>query len=267
MTKHKNGQYQVPKSLDPGKMLPLLQAVKKSDVTKWESALKDVLADWMLDPNSPFDEVRNDLRGERFARLSSTYNRPESIESPPPSQSGPMVSRRSIFSLVTDLRSHGALPVIIFNYDRVGCETVLRELYDTLGSAEAAYKQHDSKWLKKLAGFEEWKKRRERAKTKDTKIKQTKKTGSRDEDDDGAMSKGDRARDAANREMSVWDSFDPEAPLQQFSFADNTKLTQEELNTRLKSLRADAVRPWIRDALFRGIGVHHAGMNRQYRQM
>ncbi|KHE88629.1 hypothetical protein GE21DRAFT_6037 [Neurospora crassa] len=264
MTKHQIGQYQVPTSLDPKKMLPSL--VKKSDVTKWESALKDVLADWMLDPNSPFDELRNDLRGERFAHLSSTHNQPESIESPP-RQSGPIVSRRSIFSLVTDLRSHGALPAIIFNYDRVGCETVLRELYETLKSAEAAYKQHDSKWLKKLAGFEEWKKRRESAKTKDTKMKQTKKTGLRNEDDDGAMSKGDRARDAANRELSVWDSFDPEAPLQQFSFADNTKLTQEELNTRLKSLRADAVRPWIRDALFRGIGVHHAGMNRQYRQI
>lgn len=261
MTKHQNDQYQVPPSLNPKNMLPSL--VKKSDVTKWESALKDVLANWMLDPNSPFDEVRNNLRGERFDRLSSTYGQPVSIGSPT-SQSGPVVSRRSLFSLVTDLRSHGALPAILFNYDRVGCEMNLRELHDTLASAEAAYKQHNPQWLKKLAAFEEWKKYRETAKVKEAK---TKKARSRNDDDDGAMSKGDRARDEANRELSAWDSFNPEAPLQEYSFADNTKVTQEELNARIKSLGTDTVRPWILDALYRGIGVHHAGMNRQYRQM
>ncbi|KAK1775243.1 hypothetical protein QBC45DRAFT_13424 [Copromyces sp. CBS 386.78] len=265
MTKYQNGQYQVPKSLDPENVLPSL--VKKSDITKWESALKDVLASWMLDPNSPFEELRSNFRGERFARLSSTYGQFESGDLPP-SQSGAVVSRRSVFSLVTDLRTHGALPAILFNYDRVGCETILQGLNNTLEAAEAAYKQSNPEWLKKLEAFEEWKKYREAAKLKEAKMKETKKSRSRNDDDDGAT-KGDRARDEANRELSVWDSFDPAAPLPQFGFADNTKLTQQELNARLEPLtwKADIVRPWILAALYRGIGVHHAGMNRQYRQI
>ncbi|KAK3400267.1 hypothetical protein B0T20DRAFT_180864 [Sordaria brevicollis] len=261
MTKHQTGQYQVPPSLNPEKILPSL--VKKSDVTKWESALKDVLAKWMLDPNSPFENLRNDLRGERFDRLASTYGTLEPTASLT-SQSGQVVSRSSVFSLVTDLRSHGALPAILFNYDRVGCEMILRELHDTLASAEAAYKQHNAQWKKKLEAFEEWKKYRETAKTKEAKAKNTR---SRKDDGDDVMSKGDRARNEAGQELSAWESFDPEAALQEYSFADNTKVAQEELNARIKSLGADAVRPWILNALYRGIGVHHAGMNRQYRQI
>ena len=265
MTKYQRDQYQVPKSLNPEKVLPSL--VKKSDITKWESALKDVLASWMLDPGSPFEELRSNFRGERFSRLSSTYGQLESGDLPP-SQSGAVVSRRSVFSLVTDLRSHGALPAILFNYDRVACENILQGLNNTLEAAEAAFKQSNPEWLKKVEAYEEWKKYREAAKLKEAKLKDTKKSKSRNDDDDGAT-KGDRARDEASRDQSAWDSFDPAAPLPQFGFADNTKLTQQELNTRLEPLtwKADIVRPWILAALYRGIGVHHAGMNRQYRQI
>lgn len=33
------------------------------------------------------------------------------------------------------------------------------------------------------------------------------------------------------------------------------------------SLSNDKVASWLVDALRRGLGVHHAGMNRRYRQM
>ena len=85
------------------------------------------------------------------------------------------------------------------------------------------------------------------------------------EDDEG-NSRLDLAREEANRDTSPWESFDPEAPLSEFSLADMTKISREELEGHLNSLRWQRCKPELINALRRGLGVHHAGMNRQYRQ-
>ncbi|KAK3292947.1 uncharacterized protein B0H64DRAFT_203668 [Chaetomium fimeti] len=265
MKKHANAEYKMPPSLDPEDALP--EVVRKADVVRWETALKDHLAEWMLDSKSPFDAVQEELRGHRYSRLVKSYTELGSSDSGDApvdtAEKWPLVSTRSVFSLVTDLRSSGALPAILFNYDRMQCEAIGTELFDVLTRAETKYRSTNSAWIAKLAAFESWKKAQEAGKAKNPKKASTK----RREDDGDDQGKANSARDAANRDVSKWESFDPNAPLAQFSFADNTKITKEELEGRLRTIRADSVRQPFIDALRRGVGVHHAGMNRQYRQV
>jgi superfamily II RNA helicase len=266
MKKHSNSEYAMPSSLDPDKALP--DVVGKSDVVRWETALKDVLAEWMADSKSPFDAVQEELRGNRYSRLAESYT---DLDSPHGGEASvdttekwPLVSTRSAFSLVTDLRASGALPAILFNYDRAECEAIGTHLFDVLTTAEKKYRATNPAWIAKMAAFEAWKKVQEAGgKAKNPKKASTK----RREDDGDEQGKALSARDAANRDVSKWESFDPDAPLAQFSFADNTKISKEELEERLKTIWSDSVQHPFIDALRRGVGVHHAGMNRQYRQV
>ncbi|KAG8349264.1 hypothetical protein FVEN_g12521 [Fusarium venenatum] len=81
------------------------------------------------------------------------------------------------------------------------------------------------------------------------------------------ISKLDLVREESGEEISRWESFEPEAPLDQFSFADMTKMQQRDFDDLVYSMGRDKVESWLIDALRRGLGVHHAGMNRRYRQI
>ena len=263
MAKHQNDQYRVSKSLSPEESLP--NPVTKSDIVLWESALKDTLSEWISDSKSPFQVVQNDLRGTRWLEILSTHSGEDHWPSLK-AIAGPDVSTKSVFSLVVDLRSSGALPAILFNYDRVNCEQTVRNLLDILEMAEAKFKENDPTWKAKIAVFEKWQSTVEASKRKAAKAP---KTGSRQQGQEVAegATKTDMQRDEANRETSKWASFDPEAPLPEFSFADTTKMTQAEFQERVDSINKDSVPPEFIKALRRGLGVHHAGMNRGYRQV
>ena len=256
MAKLQSNEYAVDKSLDPEITLPEL--VKKSDVVRWETALKDQLAGWMTDSGSPCEALRQDLRGQQFKKLSSTHANPTEE----PATSDPFISSDSVFSLILDLRSSGALPALLFNYDREACEVTVERLLKTLQSAEEKYRNTDPTWIAKIADFEQWKKTRDAAAAKTPKKAATGRRGQ-----DEGLGKADTEREEANREVSKWEGFDPDAPLPQFSFADSTKMSREEFEERLRTMWSDSVRPHFIDALRRGVGVHHAGMNRQYRQV
>ncbi|KAK4038039.1 hypothetical protein C8A01DRAFT_37998 [Parachaetomium inaequale] len=272
MKSHQSSEYTISPSLDPVKALP--EVVRKSDVVRWETALKDQLAEWMADPKSPFDAVLEELRGHRYSQLANSYSETASCSGKDGSSvditpgKWPLVSSRSVFSLVTDLHASGALPAILFNYDRTKCEAIATQLFHILALAESQYRKTNPTWIAKAAEFEAWKKARELARAKQTKKKtSTRATGRRGEDDGDDQGKAHSEREAASREVSKWESFDPDAPLAQFSFADTKKISSEELEERLKTLRPGTVREPFIDALRRGVGVHHAGMNRQYRQV
>jgi hypothetical protein len=270
MKRHQNSEYTISPALDPEDALP--EVVQKSDVVQWEMALKDQLAEWMVDPKSPFDAVQAELRGHRYSQLANSYydttcsdNGEPPIDAP---GKGPLVSSSSVFSLVTDLRASGALPVILFNYDRTKCEAILTEILSILTLAESRYRETNPAWLAKTAQFEIWKKARDAAGTKNTKKKASSKgTGRRGEDDSEEQGKAQSEREAASRDVSKWESFDPDAPLARFSFADTTKMSSEELEERLLRIYPGAVQQLFIEALRHGVGVHHAGMNRQYRQV
>jgi ATP-dependent RNA helicase DDX60 len=270
MKRHQNSEYTISPALDPENALP--EVVRKSDVVQWETALKDQLAEWMVDSKSPFDAVQRELRGHRYSQIANSYSETACSGSggPPidaPSK-WPLVSSRSVFSLVTDLRVSGALPVILFNYDRMNCEAIVRELFGILILAESRYRETNPAWIAKTAEFQAWKKARDVARAKHTKKKASSKgTGRRGEDDADDQGKAHSEREAATREVSKWESFNPNAPLARFSFADTTKMSSEELEERLLTIHPNTVRQPFIEALRRGVGVHHAGMNRQYRQV
>lgn len=270
MKRHQNSEYPISPSLSPENALPAM--IRKSDVVRWETALKDQLAEWMVDPKSPFDAVQEELRGHRYSQLaslpsesSSPGNGGDLVDTP---EERSLVSSGSVFSLVKDLHASGALPAILFNYDRTNCEAIAAEIFHTLTSAESKYRKTDSAWIAKIVEFEAWKAAREVARAKNAKKKaSTKATGRRGEDDGDGQGKAHSEREAASRDGSRWENFDPDAPLARFSFADTTKISSEEVEGRLKRMRHDFVRQIFVDALRRGVGVHHAGMNRRYRQL
>ncbi len=269
MEKHQNSEYPIPPSLSPDNALPA--GIRKSDVVQWETALKDQLSEWMVDPKSPFDAVQEELRGHRYsqlAKLSSETNCPSDDGNFVDTLEEALVSSRSVFSLVKDLHASGALPAILFNYDRTNCEAIAAQILQTLTLAESKYRKTDSAWIAKIVEFEAWKATREAARAKQAKKKaSTKATGRRGEDDGDGQGKAHSERETASRDVSRWESFDPDAPLARFSFADTTKISNEELEERLKRMTPDTVRQIFVDAIRRGVGVHHAGMNRRYRQL
>ncbi|KAG5301696.1 DEAD/DEAH box helicase [Histoplasma ohiense] len=69
--------------------------------------------------------------------------------------------------------------------------------------------------------------------------------------------------DEAAAEFSVFESFDPEAPLDGFHLADVKKVTPSEFEVHAQELRRHFVPERLIAALRRGIGVHHAGVNRK----
>ncbi|KAI0114216.1 P-loop containing nucleoside triphosphate hydrolase protein [Hypoxylon sp. NC0597] len=258
MKKHENDRYKLDKSLAPKHALPPL--IKKSDIVKWEASLKKALSAWMVDPDSPFEAVQEHLRGKSYIDLKLVH---------PLKEPGAVTERykstvdiKSIFALALDLRACGALPSIFFNYDRLGCEALLSILLKTLQSAETKYRDSSPVWKRKLAEFEKWKKARSKTQGKAEKFLR-----SRQGDNNEGMSKLDMAREMGSQDESPWNSFDPDAPLPEFSFADMTKISKTELEERLDTLKFHKIRPHFIEALRRGLGVHHAGMNRQYRQV
>ncbi|OTA76381.1 hypothetical protein M434DRAFT_402525 [Hypoxylon sp. CO27-5] len=258
MKKHETGRYKLDQSLDPKRALPKL--LKKSDIVQWEVSLKKQLSAWMVDPDSPFEAVQEHLRGKSYIDLKLVHRlkEPDAVVE----QYKSSVHSKSIFALALDLRACGALPSIFFNYDRLGCEALVSILLKTLESAETKYRNNSPAWKRKLAEFEKWKKARTKTQGKTEKFLR-----SRQGDDSEGMSKLDMAREMGSQDESPWNSFDPEAPLPEFSFADMTKISKEELEERLDTLKFHKIRPHFIDALRRGLGVHHAGMNRQYRQV
>jgi len=266
MKKLENAEYALPSSLDPNNVFPAADAVRKSTVTQWEAALKAELAKWMADPRSPFDALRAQIRGERFAALARSHFHTIGENAPAiegeiqqgTTTTGPLVSSRSHLALMTDLRARGALPAILFNYDRELCESIAHQILIPLEEAEDKYRATNPTWITKMEKYDRW-------------VDSTQKGGkgprARPANVDKDLGKAESQREAASREVSIWESFDPNAPLAQFSFADTTKASKEEVEERIRSIWSDSVHPWLIKALYRGIGVHHSGLNRQYRQV
>lgn len=256
MTKHQTAEYPVDKSLNSSAILPVI--IKKADIIKWQAALKELLTKWMADDKSPFEAVRQDLSKplEKFTAHTIMGTEEESDESGEVDELGMEISHdiSSILPLLADLQQQDALPGIVFNYDRSICEKMLQTLLKQLTNAETTWKESSPKWKEKLAQWEEWKKE----------VARREKQGLRGEASKG-MTKQDQMREAANVEVSAFASFDPNKPLEGFHFADHKKLSQEEFAVHAKELRYRGCEEWLIEGLMRGIGVHHAGLNRKYR--
>ncbi len=263
MCKFQTAEYTVPDSLNPEKALP--PVIRKIDIFTWEKALKKLLLNWMADSNSPFDKVVADLTGTTSQKLKAIDETPSSTNSSV--TEGETVDKYDLkattLPLLYQLNQRRALPAILFNYDRAMCEEIGYSVLKQLVDAEAKWKE-GPQWKKLMDGWEEYKKLKEKKSSRKP-PKPSKKSKGGDEDGEGG-SKLDRMREEASDGSSIYDLFDPEAPQTEFSFANPKQLQQAELDGYLKSLRWKHIREELIQLLQRGIGIHHAGMNRKYRQ-
>ncbi|KAF5666843.1 SKI2 antiviral-like helicase [Fusarium denticulatum] len=235
--------------LDPLKVLP--GVIEKSHIVEWEKRLKRKLKEAMENSGSNFyvlqESIDPSVQNERTSKIQHC------IMSDPAGHIG------RLFSLACELHAQDALPALVFNYDRSECERAVRSIFSKLNDAETAFKGSGTTWKKKLRDFEQW--QRQKRSDREVRSFQLSEGGERN------PSKLEIAREEGSVEISAWESFDPEAPLGHFSFADTKIMQQKDLDDLLLRLNPKKVQPWLIDALRRGLGVHHAGMNLQYRRI
>lgn len=238
--------------------------IQKKHIIEWQRPLKDLLCTWMKDRKSPFEALLHRLSQPDKTTFATTTTDAAGVnksEDSPPSNSSELFS--STLPLVYSLYTQGALPALFFNYDRSQCEDICHHLLRELQDAETKWKATSPKWKSDMDKWNEWRKQQAKKKiAKTTKVGKGKKGG-----DDEPMSRADQMRESASVETSQWALFDPERPVEMFSLADFKKLRASEFAVYAEQLRRREMPNWLIDALERGIGVHHAGMNRKYRQI
>ncbi|KAJ3535158.1 hypothetical protein NMY22_g6618 [Coprinellus aureogranulatus] len=245
-----------PKTFFSGNKLMLRQR----DVLEYEAQLKGVMTG-LLGGSGPFIglslsdapnvglEVVAELQDPALKAISST------LDVTP----GMRTFKRNLIQLLADLHVQNELPAILFNYDRTGCEFIGNSVGECLEDAEERYKETSPAWRKKLEQWEVWKAgAKERAARME---KQKKRKGS--EVDQG---------NAEDQSAATWtweQSFDPDQVLPEFSFANyRSSYAVSELEQDIEKLSwGDQVPAWAFSLLRRGIGVHHAGMNKGYRSL
>lgn len=271
MVKHQTQQFPMPGALDPKTALP--NFIKKADVFTWEAALKTLLLNWMSQSSSPFDKVLEELSSCLYSMPSEGALGPlEASREPTTSEDVETIDPNDLCSttlpLLMSLHERNALPAIFFNYDRLQCERIAKAVFSRLEAAEARYKTTNAGWKKLVESFEQWKKAKTaKEAARPAKPIEKRKKGKGSDPTDDPVSKLDSLREAAREEKHPLDSFDPNEPLHRFSFANNKKYEASLLKNDIQVLTRKGVQSWLGKALKRGIGVHHAGMNRKYRQM
>ncbi|KAF4582000.1 DEAD-like helicase [Ophiocordyceps camponoti-floridani] len=262
MSKHQTKEYPLHDSLSPERRFPAI--AKKPDVVGWGKDLKDVLATWMPDPHSPFSAVRRELGPAFFSTHSDTASPADTAGSAKSFGIKFDVRKEDVTTtalpLLNELHGRGALPAILFHFDQDYCEVVLIKILKDLTEAETSWKESSPEWKKKVAEYEKWKARASKGKKREVQP-----TQGRSRDEPG-LTKMDLMQEASSSEPDKWENFDPEAPLDMFSFADRTKLLESELAIWTRKLEWAEIDPRIISALRRGVAVHHSGMNRKYRQ-
>ena len=268
MDKHQTKDYPVDLSLKPENSLKV-SILRKVDIIEWEESLKALLRQWQADDESPFDAVIADLSKpsvqtqasrKQFSREKDNSEMKENLNSPT-IQSTVVDLYQTTLPLICKLHERNALPAIFFNYDRSKCEGICRAVTKQLEAAEEEWKQLSPTWKAKLNGFETYKK--EKAKLTSKKVpKASKKKGRSDED-----TNGDRLLDTINENIDPYAGFDPEDPIDGYHFVGRQNADATEMSAYFRELKRRGIPEWLLAGLKRGVGIHHAGMNRKYRQV
>ncbi|KAL8826730.1 MAG: hypothetical protein Q9170_007294, partial [Blastenia crenularia] len=262
MTRLQNKDFPVDESLSPDR---LPQVIRKTHIIDWERQLKALLRSWMSQDQSPFDKVVEELGKPIYESKRTTryLSRPEEASTVTEETT---VDADDLYQttlpLLCKLQERDALPVILFNYDRSKCEGICQEILKQLKDAETRMKTSSPAWKAKMKGYEQYLKNKSKQNPK--KAAPPKKKGKAN--DDEGMSKADKMQDAASEEVNPYANFNPDAPVDGFHFANIAKAEAAELAAIHRQLEWRKLDPWLMESLTRGIGVHHAGMNRKYRQ-
>ncbi|KAJ7762289.1 hypothetical protein DFH07DRAFT_813783 [Mycena maculata] len=218
----------------------------QKDIIRYESALKAKLTTLMKAPD-----------GKEAAAIIGQLQDPkirsrDDLDRLP----SPENFKHNLIFLLSDLHVRGELPAILFNFDRTNCESLAQELLSTLKTAEKEWRKDSPVWKEKMKQWEAWTNRakeRERAMARVAK--------NRGNDDEAPETQGERTHS--------WESsFDPDDPSSQFSFTGTTSYSKSELAEEIERLRRwSNTAEWALEALQRGVGVHHAGMDKKYRSL
>ncbi|OQE44432.1 hypothetical protein PENCOP_c002G06207 [Penicillium coprophilum] len=239
--------------------------IQKVHIIEWQKELKKVLGKWMKDQESPFEALLLKLdHPEGFAiekeeNLSKEISRMNGLSD---TLNDNLLD--TTLPLISSLHAQNALPALFFNYDRGKCEDICQELLAQLQRAETKWKEESPVWKSKIAKWEAWKTSKNSAKKKLERATKKKPSGNADEE---PTSKAEQAKESASADFGWLDLFDPKRPVDGFHLADFKKVTASEFYVYAKQLQWRSVPQWLIDGLERGIGVHHAGMNRKYRQV
>jgi superfamily II RNA helicase len=272
MKKHENNQYRVSVNLSPPNAVPECN-IAKAHILKWGSDLKTLLKAWMKDPKSPFQEVVEELGGEvHKAHKEDRQIQENRIEDMRWNRGG-MAEFNEIAAtalpMLSKLHEADALPAILFSYDRSGCERIADEVLNQLVTAEKRWRETSKAWKCKVAEYHAWEKfKQSKQERKRLESAQKSKRKARNDDDkawkdDEKMSKQDRAREASDFADHQFEGFDPGAPSAEFSFANEKVVNRNDIEGAVQGLRWRDVSEPLIEAFQRGIGVHHAGMNRK----
>ena len=274
MKKAETAEFPISATIDYKKVFGTAgKVIKKADVVLWETQLKAVLKDWMLQADkSPFNKVVEQLQTKQLATEDaidvSTASEVIKHEKGPDDprlarevyQDCDVVTlthlREKTLPLLSNLHAANSLPALMFSYSRSLCEYICINITQQLKEAEDHFRQTDPRWKAKIR---EWEQYVERQKKMGNKMRKPK--------PDEGMSKSDMVRDQADTESSALDSFNPEDPLPEFSFADFKRYGQSEWAQDLKDLEWWEMPLQLIEAFKRGIGIHHGGLKRGYRQL
>ncbi|CAI7648061.1 unnamed protein product [Penicillium glandicola] len=257
-------QFPVDPSLDPSVFFSKI-VIQKVHIIEWQKQLKMLLGVWMKDQESPFETLLLNLDHPTGAAVKLEKDLSKQV-----SQMNGLSDKLNgnlldtTLPLISSLHAQNALPALFFNYDRGKCEDICQELLTQLQNAEAKWKEDSPVWKSKIAKWETWKTSKNSAKKKLERATKKKASGNADEE---PTSKAEQAKESASTDFGWLDLFDPKKPVDGFHLADLKKVTSSEFLIYSKQLQWRSVPQWLIDALERGIGVHHAGMNRKYRQV
>ncbi len=123
--------------------------------------------------------------------------------------------------------------------------------------AEIAWKSRSPEWQRKCQQWQKW---QDSSKARTREENRAKKSKRKPDPDD--------VEPSAATEAPAWEStFDPDAPLDNFSFAGY--YSAEDLDEAINDVWSEywKSKPVLLAALQRGIAVHHAGLNKGYRSL
>ncbi|KAG8924160.1 hypothetical protein FRC01_011870 [Tulasnella sp. 417] len=233
------------------------------DVIVYEAKLKELLADWSKEAEAHKTILRP---------IGEALSEGHDLCEPFPTRKGVY---ENLIHLLHDLQHRGNLPAILFNFDRVDCNEMAQHLVKILKTAETRWKQSSPQWQNKLTKWEAWvaaSKQRQRATERSKKSQSWVASFKQRQSAAGRPNKSEASEDERLFGSTSWEeSFDPEEPLPEFSFAGPwTSYSKAEMERDIEELKYTSRKPikeWQIQALKMGIAVHHAGVGRTYRAL
>lgn len=234
--------------LDPTTFFSRNTFIIQKDVLLYETEIKNILARLVVAPDalSPSSHLQRVVRHIQDPVIMQT-SKPR-LNAPPTRSE----FKSGLIHLLSDLKATESLPALLFNFDRHECQVMAEHVLNNLEEAEETWRAQSPEWKRKIIQWKAWQARQKEKQ----RLAQKAATRKKNQDDDGPPQSEDHS----------WESyFDPQDPSPQFSFAGTSSYPKEELLADIASLRWTSTPDTLLRALWRGVAIHHSGMNKGYR--